>query len=131
MQPNPSPQRLSAKVMATDCLNGAKMMAARDVVGAMDSTNPGVRQAFLQMSRDHLEMADELFQVMQWKGWYRVSMADQQMINQAQQQFQPVQARQTGMVATPGGSAQAGESGRMTQGGPGALPGGQQPTWPS
>lgn len=82
------PTKLNPRTIAGDCLITAKSMAVRNTFSALDCSTPKVRQAFAKISQDHLNMADEVFRLMQKRGWYAVQEAVPQHLSQVASEFQ-------------------------------------------
>ncbi|MBI2874604.1 MAG: spore coat protein [Firmicutes bacterium] len=89
MQPNPQVKTVSDQTIAIDCLLSSKCMAVRDVIGAVECATPELRQAMVHMNQDHLNMARDVFEYLQQRGWYNVPSAESQLVSQFASQYQP------------------------------------------
>ncbi len=106
--------RISPKSIATSFLEGAKFMAVEDTRAALESATPQVRRTFSRMVDDQLRLAEDWFEVMERKGWYKVVPANDETLNMIRSE-----ARSMGAY---GGTGSMGISGRT-----GSYP----PGWPT
>ncbi len=89
-------QKLSDRTIATDCLNDCKQAAVKTITAATEATSPTLRQSLATLSREHLDMAYDMFKFMQSRGWYQVPAASPHVMNQVQQE---AMRQQTGLYA--------------------------------
>jgi len=89
-------QKLSDRTIATDCLNDCKQAAVKTITAATEATSPTLRQSLATLSREHLDMAYDMFKFMQSRGWYQVPAASPQVMNQVHQE---AMRQQTGLYA--------------------------------
>ncbi|MBX6379000.1 MAG: spore coat protein [Clostridia bacterium] len=91
-QPQTGGKRVSDRAIAVGCLDRCKQNALTLTWAAIESATPDVRRLFLDMARDHVEMAFELFAFLNQRQWYPVPAVNQQMVQQMANAFQPVGA---------------------------------------
>lgn len=94
MYPNPQ-ARWSEKTIVMDCLMTAKCLTEHNARDILESSTPVVRNSLQRFFNSHSQMAQELFQIAQSRGWYpKPVMASQQHEQQILSRFQPVGAGQ-------------------------------------
>lgn len=88
-QADPSDTRITDPVLAASCLVFCKFESLACAQGAVEVGHLPLRQALLEMSRDHSQMALELYQLMERKGWYPVQIGpDSALMDQARAAYQ-------------------------------------------
>lgn len=100
----PYSQQISPQSIAIDCLNSTKYLILRDSYGNMESATPQLRQELNRMASEHIEMAEEWFQLMYQKGWYMVPQARPEVVTSA---VNHLQALISGINAMQSGQQQA------------------------
>ncbi len=80
-------QQLSPVIVSLDCLNSTRYLVLRDSYGAMESTTPLLRQAYENMLREHLQMADEWYRFLHNRGWYMVPEPQSNVISYLNEQL--------------------------------------------
>gem|GEM_PF-5252833 len=76
-------------MLAASCLVFCKFESLACAQGAVEVGHLPLRQALLEMSRDHSQMALELYQLMERKGWYPVRIGpDSALMDQARAAYQ-------------------------------------------
>lgn len=87
--PRPDLKTLSDRAISTGALIFHKCGAVRSTNAALECANPHLRNLLATAARSCVEMSYELFQYMNQKGWYPVTLMPQQAMNQMQQTYQP------------------------------------------
>jgi len=103
--------RMSSKAIATSFLEASKFMAVENTRTALECSTPQVRRAFTRMIDDHLRMAEDWFEVMERKGWYKVLPGDEETLNMVRSE-----ARNFGAYGGPGSFGTVGRGGRFPEG---------------
>jgi len=89
-------QKLSDRAMATDCLNDCKHATVKMMTAATEASSPTLRQSLANLSREHLDMAYDMFKFLQSRGWYQAPNVSQHVLSQVQQE---AMRQQPGMYA--------------------------------
>ncbi|BAS29023.1 spore coat protein [Limnochorda pilosa] len=88
-QADPSDTRITDPVLAASCLVYCKFESLACSQAALEAGHGSLRQCFLDVSRDHSQMALELYQLMERKGWYPVRFGpDSNVMNQVRSAYQ-------------------------------------------
>ena len=96
MQSNMNSQggQSNSKMCDVDIMNASiasqKMISSAYATFANECATPNLRDEFLNILKDELQIQSEIFSEMQKRGWYQVQPADQNQVNQAKQKFQNV-----------------------------------------
>ncbi|MFZ5597643.1 MAG: spore coat protein [Bacillota bacterium] len=90
-------QQVSPVSISIDCLNTVKSLAVRDVENGLETANPQLRQAFINMNREHMAMSDEWFRLMSSRGWYQVSPARPDSVARTLSHVQNITAQAQGI----------------------------------
>lgn len=69
MQPN-TQGTISDRAMAADALVTSKNAAVQCTQAATEASNSALRRSLVEMTRDHLDMAFEMYRFMESRGWY-------------------------------------------------------------
>ncbi len=88
--PRPEARNLDDRIIAQGALMFHKCGAVRSTNAALECANPQLRNLLATSSRSCMEMAYEIFQYMNHKGWYQVPMMPEHTLNQMQQTYQPM-----------------------------------------
>lgn len=91
---------ISLQGMSMDCLNTLKFFSVSEASNILESSSPQIRQKFQRMAQEHQSMAGEWFQLMHRRGWYPVSEARPESINQTLSHISSLQSgisQSTGM----------------------------------
>ncbi|BAF60206.1 hypothetical protein PTH_2025 [Pelotomaculum thermopropionicum SI] len=88
--PRPDARTLSDRTIAMGALVFHKCSAVRSTNAALECANPHLRNVLASSARSCMEMAYELFQYMNHKGWYPVPLMPDRVIHQMQQTYQPM-----------------------------------------
>ncbi len=102
--------RMSPKSIATSFLEGSKFMAVESTRTALECSTPQIRRAFSRMIDDHLRLAEDWFELMERKGWYRVMPGDEQTLNVVRSE-----ARNVGAYGGSGSLGIIGRGGRFPE----------------
>jgi spore coat protein CotF len=81
-------QRISDQMLVEDLLSSQKFLMSSYNMAIYESANPQLRNQFLEIHRQEQEGAQKLFNLMNLKGWYNPSPADQKMISETQAKVQ-------------------------------------------
>ncbi|MBI2848775.1 MAG: spore coat protein, partial [Chloroflexi bacterium] len=84
IRPSTTVNKLGDVCMANDCLDTCKGLALRYVHAASEAGSPNLRRTFQDLSREKLEMAEELFHWLHKQGWYPMVHPTQQQMGQIQ-----------------------------------------------
>lgn len=88
-QANPSDTLITDPVLAASCLVFCKFESLACGWGALEVGYQPLRQTLLELSRDHSQMALELYQLMERKGWYPIRIGpDSNLMEQARSAYQ-------------------------------------------
>ncbi len=74
--------RLGDRTILLEHLNGEKLKAVWDTVGATECATSELKRGLIQMAEAHLSMADDAFRLAQARGWYQVPGGQPQMAQQ-------------------------------------------------
>lgn len=85
--PNQCAQILTEKEILTDCLTSQKHIAASYNSFAGECASEQLRNAFLNILDDEHRIQADIFTDMNTNGWYPVTPAEQQKVQQAKQKF--------------------------------------------
>ena len=88
--PRPEARTLNDRTIAQGALLFHKCGAMRSTTAALECANPHLRNLLATSSRSCMEMAYEIFQYMNHKGWYQVPIMPEHALNQMQQTYQPM-----------------------------------------
>ncbi|MHB8928034.1 MAG: spore coat protein [Bacillota bacterium] len=102
--------RMSPKSIATDFLEASKFMAVENTRTALECATPQVRRTFARMADDHLRLAEDWFEVMERKGWYKVVPGDEETLNLVRSE-----ARNFGAYDGSGSLGTIGRGGRLPE----------------
>ncbi|HEY8449244.1 MAG TPA: spore coat protein [Bacillota bacterium] len=89
-QPQINQRRLSDRTIAQGCLDCNKHLAMTCTIMALEAATPEIRRLLMDMARDHVEMAYELFSYLEQHRWYVVPPAQQPMVSQMMQGYPQV-----------------------------------------
>lgn len=84
-------QKLCDKDIAADALNSQRRATDSYNTFLGEINCPDVRQPFMNLLQEEHQLENQIFDLMNQKGWYPVIQADQQQIQQAKQQFTQMQ----------------------------------------
>lgn len=87
LKPGITDKRISDRSLAIGCLEFCKHLALTCTWMATEAATPEIRHLLLDMTRDHAEMAFELFAFMSQQNWYAAPPAQQQFVSQVAQGF--------------------------------------------
>lgn len=90
MRPQAHPRRLSDRAIAADRLDACKLSALTLTFAALEAATWPLRNALAALVQEQIAMAYDVFVHMNQRGWYRVPVANQPMMQPIQQGFQPV-----------------------------------------
>lgn len=80
---------LSDRYIALDCLESAKTGVKELTSAALESSNPNLRQFFIQLRNQEERDQQEIYELSEKKGWYLVAgKADQQEVNRVHSFYQ-------------------------------------------
>ena len=88
--PRPEAGRLDDRTIAKGALLFHKCGAVCATNAALECANPQLRNLLASSARSCMEMAYEIFQYMNHKGWYQVPIMPEHTLNQMQQTYQPM-----------------------------------------
>ncbi|MBO8128061.1 MAG: spore coat protein [Peptococcaceae bacterium] len=108
MQPHPEHGRLSDQAIAQGALNLHKCGAVSSTRAALEAADPELRSMLSNGILSCINMAYELFQFMNQKGWYAVPLMDQNMMNRVAHSFHPPAGHVQGRGVGPMEERQAG-----------------------
>lgn len=80
-------RRVSDRAVAIGCLEMNKHTALTATWMALEAANPEVRHALMDVARDHVEMAFEMFAYLQQHQWYAAPAAQPDQVRQVAQGF--------------------------------------------
>ena len=80
-------RRIGDRALAIGCLEMNKHLALTATWMALESAHPDVRRALMDVARDHVEMAFELFNFLQQRQWYATPAAPRELVQQVAQGF--------------------------------------------
>ncbi|MDA8096884.1 MAG: spore coat protein [Clostridia bacterium] len=104
-QPHTHSKHLSDQAIAQGMLLHHKCGATHSTTAALESADAELRQMMINCSVTAINMAFEVFQIMNAKGWYQVPQMDQRTMSQMAQSYQPVNMAGAGAGAGFGASA--------------------------
>lgn len=88
-QADPTDTRITDPVVAASCLVYCKFESVACSQAALEAGHQPLRQTFLELCRDHNQMALELYQLMERKGWYPVRFGpDSNLMDQVRSAYQ-------------------------------------------
>lgn len=97
-RPQPDSRSLGDKSIAQGCLTFHKCGATRATTAALECSNSQLRSMFVNSARACTDMAYDVFQYMNQKGWYQVPTMDRNQMNQMMNSYQmPQQAQSSGL----------------------------------
>lgn len=86
--PNGTDMKMSDIELMMDSMDSQKLIGINYNAYAYDCATPNLRDEFLNILKDEQQIAAELLNEMQKRGWYTVQPADPQLIAQTKQRFQ-------------------------------------------
>jgi spore coat protein CotF len=69
VRPQPS-GRITDRTMVTDCLVACKTLSVAAITAATEASQTTIRRTLADVSRHHLDMANELYKIAEQRGWY-------------------------------------------------------------
>ena len=87
MDPRQCAQIMGEKEILQDCLSSKKFLTANYNTFAGECANEQLRSAFLNILDDEHRIQSDIFTEMNTNGWYPVTPADQQKLQQLRQKF--------------------------------------------
>lgn len=82
---------MKEKEMVNDALASQKYLTSSYNTAATEATNSQLRQDFRNILSDEHKYQEQLFNIMNQKGWYNPAQADQEQLNQAQTKYTQMQ----------------------------------------
>jgi len=86
-------QGFDDKTICSDCLASEKFLASSYNQAVTECSNDQLKRDFMAVYQDEQNCLKSVWDVMNNRGWYNLSMASQQEIMQIQQQMQQEQAQ--------------------------------------
>lgn len=87
INPNQAAQLLTEKEILKDCLSSQKLITSNYNTFAGECANEQLRNAFLNILDDEHRIQADIFTDMNANGWYPVTPADQQKLQQTRQKY--------------------------------------------
>lgn len=87
LSPRPEASSLNDQIIASGALSFHKCSAVSAVQAALECADSNLRNLMMNSARDCTEMAYEIFQYMNRRGWYQVPTMPESTLNQMQQSY--------------------------------------------
>jgi len=78
---------MNDRMIAENVLSLLKGVSGLYLHGSIEAACPKVNEAFKQVLTDNLALQHNVFKLMEEKGWYQITKAEQQQIDQVKQKF--------------------------------------------
>jgi len=92
ISPRPDASNLNDQIIASGALSFLKCGAVGSVQAALECADSNLRNLMMNSARDCAEMAYEIFQYMNRRGWYQVPTMPESTLNQMQQSYNQTNA---------------------------------------
>ncbi len=87
----PGQGEMQEKDMVTDALASQKYLTSSYNTAATEAANQDLRRDLMNILNDEHKNQERLWNVMNQKGWYKPSSADQQQLNQTKTKYTQIQ----------------------------------------
>ncbi|BDG61480.1 hypothetical protein caldi_25700 [Caldinitratiruptor microaerophilus] len=100
------PDMMSDMAIAMRCSNSLKMEAMQAAMAACESSDPSLRQHFVQACADAIRAQEQVARIMIQRGWYVPAQANGANLQQVQGNLSQWAGMMAGAAMAPGGGAE-------------------------